>query len=63
MYVVAAMYESRIITVLLILSFTALEVLSNRFRGGIIMVRPKAGGAAKEVVKCFIVLLQFVHFD
>ena len=63
MYVVAAMYESRIITILLILSFTALEVLSNRFRGGIIMVRPKAGGAAKEVVKYFIVLLQFVHFD
>ena len=52
-YVVAAMYESTIIAVLLILSFTTLEVLSNKFRGGIIMVRPKAGGAVKEVDKCF----------
>lgn len=50
-YVVAAMYESTIIAVLLLLSFTTLEVLSNKFRGGIIMVRLKAGGAAKEVDK------------
>ena len=57
MYLAAAMYESRMIAILLILSFTVLEVHSNKFRGGIIMVRPKAGGAAKEVIKMFIIVL------
>ena len=48
------MYEFRMIAVLIFLSCAALEVLSNNFRGGIIMVRPKAGGAQKEVLKIII---------
>ena len=44
------------IAILLILSLTTLEVFSNKFRGGIIMVRPKAGGTAKEVIKIFIIV-------
>lgn len=44
------------IAILFILSLTTLEVLANKFRGGIIMVRPKAGGAAKEVIKLFFII-------
>ena len=51
---IAAMRELRmslrIITVLTVLFFVTLpEVLCNNFQGGIIMVRPKAGGEPKEV--------------
>ena len=50
---------SRMIAVLMFLSCAALEVLSNNFRGGIIMVSPKAGGAAKEV----LAILNIVYAD
>lgn len=46
---IATMCECRLTIVVLILSCTVLQALSNNFRGGIIMVRPKFGEEPKEV--------------
>ena len=55
---IVAMYEFRMINILLVLTCSVLEALSaaGRFRGGIIMVRPKIGGAPKEVNLLFMTL-------
>ena len=64
MWLTAEMYECRMIAILLILSLTTLEVFSNKFRGGIIMVRPKAGGAAKEVIiVAFVTICSYILTD
>ena len=44
-----AMYECRLAVTLLIFLYTADIVCSAHFRGAVIMVRPKFGGAANEV--------------
>ena len=43
------MYKHWLIGVMLIHLYAVENVFSSHFRGGVIMVKPKHGGAAKEV--------------
>ena len=46
---VMAIYKRWIMVILLMHMCTIDNVYASHFRGGVIMVRPKVGGAAKEV--------------
>ena len=62
-----AMYKSCIwfVVALLIILRVVTNVYSSHFRGAVIMVKPKPGGAAKEVIHiviCYSVIIKLASY-
>ena len=55
--IIMAVYKHWLIVILLIVFHAAYDVYASHFRGAVIMVRPKPGGAVKEVLKIIFYLL------